>query len=325
MPTLETYLKQFQQVANTAVDFPLYQYKGGQSGFTIHLSGIIHGNEVGSLPTLVALVQDLESGAVKFRGNINISLGNPEASKLNRRFVDADLNRLFLRNQPSEHIHTHEAVRARQLMPWLDKADVILDLHQTMLASEMPFYIFPKTDLSLAIVEAIGGTLAYIDATPSEDAPLYQCADEYVWRRGKPALTLELGEAGFHAPATNAASQAVRGLIGLFDEWLNLHHASDINDCDALITHIKQRSLGSLTHYQTIHREPYHSPEHRLKSGLINFVDVQQGDILSAPNSPEMIAPCTGKLLFPKYPRRNNQGKVIETLPKEIYRIIQEA
>lgn len=324
MSTLETHLKRFRQVTNSTVDFPLYQYEGGKNEFTLHLSGIIHGNEVGSLPTLLSIVEDLESGALKFGGNINISLGNPEASKLNRRFVDADLNRLFLKDQPSEHVDTHEAKRALQLMPWLDKADVILDLHQTMLASAMPFYIFPKTDMSLAIAEAIGGTQAYIDATPTDEAPLYQCADEYVWRRGKPALTLELGEAGFHAPATEAASQAVRGLIGLF-EGLYTHHVASMDDTGTMLFHIRKHSLGELTHYHTVHREPYRGSQYRLKSGLINFVDVQQGEALNAPNSPDLIAPCTGKLLFPKYPRRNDLGDVIETLPKEIYRIIQEA
>ncbi len=324
MSTLETHLRRFQKVSNTRTDFPLYQYKGGKNEVTIHLSGIIHGNEVGSLPTLVSLVEDLESGAVEFGGNIHVSLGNPEASRLNRRFVDADLNRLFLANQPSEHLLTHEAKRARQLMPWLDEADIILDLHQTMLASEMPFYIFPKTDMALAIAEAIGGTHAYIDATPTDAPPLYQCADEYVWRRGKSALTLELGEAGFHPPATEAASQAVRGLIELF-QWLHTHCESDMSDQNNILTHIKQRSISALTHYQTVHREPYHGPDYRLRPGLINFVDVHEGEVLSAPNSPELIAPCTGKLLFPKYPRRNDLGKVLETLPKEIYRIIQEA
>ena len=72
----------------------------------LHLSGIIHGNEVGSLPTLIQLIEDLETGATYHGGKINVTLGNPEASKLNRRFVDADLNRLFLDNQPLEHQDT---------------------------------------------------------------------------------------------------------------------------------------------------------------------------------------------------------------------------
>ena len=91
-------------------------------------------------------------------------------------------------------------------MPLLEECNIILDLHQTMLPSAMPFYIFPNTPLAIAIAEAIGGTTAYIDATPTNDSPTYQCADEFVWRQGKPALTLELGEAGFHQPAEEASS-----------------------------------------------------------------------------------------------------------------------
>ena len=320
---LEKLLHRFLTYGHTDLGFPLYQYDGGQSDYTIHLSGIIHGNEVGSLPTLIRLIEDLETSRVKFGGKITITLGNPEASKSKRRFMDADLNRLFLVDQPLEHQQTHEGKRAQAMMPILDECDLILDLHQTMLASAMPFYIFPNTPLSIALAEAIGGTNAYIDATPTGDAPKYQCADEYVWRQGKPALTLELGELGFHEPATVASSTAVYNLINLFEK---LREAKLLNNTEpsCLLQSIQSHKKQSLSYYQTVHREPYASEKMTLKPGLINFHEIEKGEPLNTSGTPDIIAPCSGRLLFPKYPRRNTEGDICETLPKEIFRIIQE-
>lgn len=320
---LKLYLDRFLAYGHTDLGFPLYQYDGGQSDYTIHLSGIIHGNEVGSLPTLLKLIEDLESNSASFGAKINITLGNPEASTANRRFIDADLNRLFLPNQPVEHQATHEGTRAKAMMPILDECDLILDLHQTMLASAMPFYIFPNSPLSIAIAEAIGGTNAYIDATPTDDDPKYQCADEYVWRQGKPALTLELGEIGFHEPATVASATAVYNLIALFEQ---LREVKLLNNTEpaALLQSIQSHKKQSLSYYQTVHREPYASTDMQLKPGLINFHEVQKGERLSDVGTPDIIAPCSGRLLFPKYPRRDSSGSICETLPKEIFRIIQK-
>lgn len=322
MSKLDTYLQTFKQYATPNLDILLYQYDGGKSDYTIHISSIVHGNEVGSLPTVISVIEDLEQGNIEFGGKIHITLGNPEASRLNRRFIDADLNRLFLTTQPSEHQHTHEGQRAHALMPWLNQCDIILDLHQTMLPSATPFYIFPRTTLSIAIAEAIGGSKSYIDATPSEETPTYQCADEYVWRQGKPALTLELGEIGFHSPAEQASSQAV----------LNLIHTMEKLRIQKVLTHsqetlhtIQKWSTGALSNYHTVHRQPYLDSNWTLRPGLINFQLIQAGEQLHATGTPELLSPCDGRLLFPKYPRRDSDGQVIETLPKEIYRIIQEA
>lgn len=323
MPTLEQYIERFLRFGHTNNGFPLYQYDGGQSSYTIHISGIIHGNEVGSLPTLVHLIEDLESQNTYFGGQINISLGNLEAARLNQRFIDADLNRLFLKSQPKEHQSTHEGKRARELMPLLEQCDVVLDLHQTMLPSAMPFYIFPNTPQAIAIAEAIGGTTAYIDATPTNDTPTYQCADEFVWRQGKPALTLELGEAGFHTPADRASSTAVRNLITLF-ERLRIQQLLTSPYSDDLLSTIQASRVESLSWYTTVHRQPYHSQDLHLKPDLINFHPVDKGERLTAEGTPELFAHCDGRLLFPKYPKRDAQGHICETLPKEIYRIIQK-
>lgn len=323
MSTLEQYIERFLAFGNLDNGFALYQYDGGKSDYTIHISAIIHGNEIGSLPAIVQLIVNLEQKILSFGGKINITLANPEASRLNQRFIDADLNRLFLNGQPKEHLETHEGKRARALMPLLEQCNIILDLHQTMLPSAMPFYIFPNSPIAIAIAEAIGGTTAYIDATPSSDTPTYQCADEFVWRQGKPALTLELGEAGFHEPAKRTSTTAIENLVTLF-ETLRIQNLLTASNEENLLAAIRLHRVESLSWYTTVHREPYASQELRLRPNLINFHPVTKGERLTVEGTPELFAACDGRLLFPKYPNRDAEGNICETLPKEIYRIIQE-
>jgi succinylglutamate desuccinylase len=143
-----------------------------------------------------------------------------------------------------------------------------------------------------------------------------------VWRRGKPALTLELGEAGFHEPATSAASEAVYRLIQLF-EVLRQQDLLIPSQKTACLDTIQAARKSPLSHYRTVHREPYSTSELRLRPGIINFHEVLEGELLSMEGTPELRAPFSGRILFPKYPRRDSNNNIYKSLPKEIYRIIQ--
>ena len=305
-----TLLNIFQKYNNSA-DYPWHwTHDGGSINFQIQCNGLIHGNETGSLPAIVQIIEEFETNKRTFGGKISIILGNPEATILDQRFVEKDLNRLFLKQNDS----SHEGKRARTLMPILAEADLLIDLHQTILPSNEAFYIFPNKKESLAWARALEISQFYVDATPSlSKEPTYQCADDFVWRMGAPSITIELGEKGIREDATALAYKAISRALDFVEE---------IHSKNATISEIALRS-PEIYHYKTSHHEPYLSKEYQLRDGLINFTAVKKGDLLSAPNTPELLAPCDGMLLFPKYPRRKN-GEICESLPKEIYRIISK-
>ena len=310
MRILETLLNIFQDYNNSARYPWQWIHHGGEFDFQLQINGIIHGNETGSLPALVKIIEEIETKKRHFGGRLSIILGNPEAARLDRRFVEKDLNRLFLDQADA----SHEGRRARELMPIFEQADLLIDLHQTILPSNEAFYIFPNEPEALAWAQALAVTQFYVDATPSKDSqPAYQCADEFVWRRGVPAITIELGEKGIRESTTARAYLAITRALELIERL----HSTPMTIADLAL------QAQALQHYRTSHREPYHSKEHQLRQGLINFVAVQRGDNLAAPGTPELIVPCDGMLLFPKYPRRED-GMICESLPKEIYRIISK-
>jgi succinylglutamate desuccinylase len=306
---LEEYLEDFLEYANPEScvnSYPWqYYYQGGDFTFHLVISAIIHGNEYGSLPAILEIIQKLEGGEIHFGGQITIVLGNPEAARANVRFLQSDLNRMFLSNDKN----THEAQRARVLMLIFDQADLLIDFHQTILQTEKAFYICPLTDEVLCWAKALQCTNAIVDATPTNtNTATTRCADDYMYLRKKPAVTIELSKKGVCESATKITLDACYNVLKAITEIQNGSRLEDVSN-----------AKPDVAIYTTIHREPYRSREYRLKPNLYNFTPVHCGEHLEASNSKEIIVPFDGYLLFPKYPEDGIP------LPNHIFRIIQKS
>ena len=306
MPNLHQLLEEFQSHANHQLYPWMFQYEGGKHKRHIVFSALIHGNETGPLPAFLWAIRALKEGSLYYGGRLTFTLGNPEAARKDQRFLESDLNRMFL----DTPLDTHESRRAKILANIFDSADILIDLHQTILPSAQAFYICPWSEESALWARALAVCTVGIDATPPAGIATTRCADEYVWLQNKPAVTIELGEKGFHEPAYQLAQKAIQRGILIAEA---LERGSSLVD----LAEIQPK----ITLYTTLHREPYHSDELLLREGIINFLPVHQGEILSAKNSPEIRAPIDGCILFPKYPTFGTDGKPLAR-PQEIFRII---
>lgn len=84
--------------------------------------GGIHGNE----PLGIELVESLERHPI---GGVETVLANPEACRLRRRYVEADMNRVFPGNADED---AYEVRRVRELWGQLSAGyDLIVDFHNT--------------------------------------------------------------------------------------------------------------------------------------------------------------------------------------------------
>ena len=268
---------------------------------------MIHGNEHGSLPAAVRLVEALNDGALRFGGKVTVFLGNPEASLADARYLEADLNRVFMDTGESRH----EDQRAQELMPILDTADVFLDFHQTILPTARPFYIFPWHEEGWLWARAIGGSPVWVTRDPRVGfSSGTKCSDEYVTDRGRPGMTLELSQKGF-SPAAEALC---------FDAMVATLAAADAaHSGEAIAT--QAAAMPELEFMTAAHIEPFDDPAKMLRPGLVNFQQVRRGEALNAPSTPPLVAPADGVLLFPKYPDRVD-GEARAPWPREIYRLV---
>jgi len=287
-----------------------YYHDGGRHDYHVVVGALTHGDEVGSLPSVVALAEALEAGIQAFGGRLTVFLGNPEASVEGKRFLEQDLNRVFVAEPPA----CHEGDRARMLMPILDQADVFFDLHQTICATDRPFYTFPFSVDGWHWVRAVGGASSWVTRAPGVAFSTGTVnVDEYVRRRHKPGVTLELSQKGFAEEADQLATNVLKRLLAVAERVA-----------------VNPASLATLADEQpepefieTAWRKSFDDPRLRLRPGLRNFQLVTQGERLSEIGTPTIEAPHDGLILFPKYPTYLDSGEVVEPRPGEIVHIAQ--
>lgn len=118
--------------SNTGVDY-VHVFDSGQAGPRVHLQALTHGNEFCGA---IALVQMLRDQLRPVRGELSIAFANVAAFARfdfddpdRSRYVDEDLNRVWADDVLLGPRDSLELRRARELVPFIDRADFLLDLH----------------------------------------------------------------------------------------------------------------------------------------------------------------------------------------------------
>lgn len=134
----------------------------GKSGLHVALLALTHGNE---LAGAIVLDQLLRAGVRPVRGRLSFVFANLAAFErfdplrpTLSRFIDEDFNRVWDPAVLDSPRHSVELNRARQLRPFVDTVDVLLDLHSMLWVSE---------PLILSGATAKGRKLAIGIGTPS--------------------------------------------------------------------------------------------------------------------------------------------------------------
>lgn len=251
---------------------------------------MIHGDEFGTLPAAVELVESMKRGAFRSAGPVTVTLGNPEAAVYDKRFLDADLNRVWAFVDGAVG---HEHRRARELQPIFDSADLMLDLHQTILESPA-FWIFPWDPTVGAWARTLQSATRGLTRSPDAvfASPDLLCGDEYLRAKGKVAFCVELGQKGF------SATQAANALR-------TFHRTLEVVDrIQAGQTTLEAEAAAQppIEWYTTAHKEDWGPAQRALAPGLVNWSPVKAGVDLAAAGSPPIVPPVDGVVLFPKYP-----------------------
>lgn len=192
----------------------VWRFDSGRPGPHVAITALIHGNEVCGADAVWTLVRTQHAPA---RGRLTLVFCNIEAyarlddaTKADRRCVDEDLNRVWGRiDGPAQAGDSREIRRAREILPHLAGADVLLDLH-SMTEAAPALGLVGLADKNVAFARRIGfpqllvrdgghaAGLRLIDRVPFGDAD------------AKPvAMLVECGE-HFSREALDAAHEAVR-------------------------------------------------------------------------------------------------------------------
>ncbi|EHH68341.1 M14 family metallopeptidase [Gluconobacter morbifer] len=134
------------------------EFDSGHSGPEILIIGLIHGNEYAAGWALERLRR---RNPVPPTGRLTLIAANldafdsfdPDAPVL-ARYLDEDLNRLWHHTRLEGRDRSRELDRARQMLPFIERADILLDLHSTLWPSD-PFFIAPPRQRSTELACAL--------------------------------------------------------------------------------------------------------------------------------------------------------------------------
>jgi len=165
-----------------------YLLKGQKPGPKSVVFAGIHGNEVCGVKAFYEIVPNikLDSGEVYF------VFGNPKAIQKNTRFTEFNINRAFRETKfyNAKIKKTYEYKRAQFLKKFLDKSEVLLDIHSTTNPGSKPFIISEKNSKNITpyftkkFVREVRG---FGDIEPG-------ATEDYMNNRGKIGITVECGQ-----------------------------------------------------------------------------------------------------------------------------------
>ncbi len=280
-----------------------HQRGDGRHGFHLVIGCLTHGNENGTLPAALRCLEALKQGRLQPGGPVTLLLGNTRAARENRRFIEEDFNRVFTFDRPA---HSLERRLAETVRPILDAADFFLDLHQTQTPTLKPFWTFAWDNRHAQWARALEAAPVGLTRPAGQQFSTGTCClDEYVRSRGRVGLTVELGHRGLDAKQAEHALRIMQRAVQVVD--LVGPHPQSLQE-------VAQAS-SPIDWYQTTHVVAAESTQYRLRPGLINWLEVQAGETLSAPGCPEIVSPTRGRVLFPKYPAPS------EPPPPELFRL----
>lgn len=152
-------IERWRRGTGTDVEF-VHVLDSGRPGPTAMVVALTHGNELCGAIALHAL---LSEGVTPMHGRLVLAFANVEAfGRFNAqepfasRCVDEDMNRIW--NDAVLHgpRDSAELRRARELAPFVDAADVLLDLHSMQEAGAPALTICGMTDKSVPLARALG-------------------------------------------------------------------------------------------------------------------------------------------------------------------------
>jgi succinylglutamate desuccinylase len=283
------------------MDRVLGSISGRVGGPTFVGLGGIHGNEPAGVRALTRVLEELGTDGELSRGTFLAVRGNGPALHKGVRFIDRDLNRIWVDGTgPSDT----EAAERDDLARVLESAEGIgpgprylLDLHTTS-ASAPPFAVLGDRSDNRAFGRALPVPLV-LGLTSELEGTLL----EYLDQRGWITVGFESGE---HAGARSIE-------LSIAAVWLLLGSKGLLEPTDPRVVaarqDLQQAAAGCPEAVEVFHRHPVDpGGTFRMLPGFRSFQVIQEGELLAREGGRDVRAPASGTMLMPLYQPTGEDG-----------------
>jgi succinylglutamate desuccinylase len=268
--------------------------------------GGMHGNEKSGIDAINHILHRLKKSFNDDVGSIYFLKGNTEALKLNERFLDRDLNRLWLDHyifDTTENIADLKQLRELHKLISEDICNnsydncIFLDLH-TFSAQSGIFCIPAENRKSILFAESFG--VPFIEKL-AETLP--GTALSYF---GKKGMTSVVFEGGTHH--SKEAEENLKAALWHTFAWFGFVD-KHLNEVKNSRKQLMETSTDYPHHLELIYRhklEDYH--DFKMNQGYFNFKPIDKHEPLAIQQNVEINSPSSGYILMPLYQKKGSDG-----------------
>lgn len=237
---------------------------------SIVLAGV-HGNEMCGVKAFSEMLEDLKIDT----GRVFFIFGNPLAIAENKRFIDKNLNRMFVdENQlTAEEKESYEYVRSLFIKEYLDKSSALLDVHASNTPDSLPFIIAEEN--ASHIVKLLPQDLVvsgFDDVQPGG-------TDYYMNKNGKIGICVECGYSN-SLESVQIAKDSIRAFLAAQG-----HIEDDI------------QSLPK-SHVQIFSQYKTKSSKFILAKDFLDFEEIKHGQLIGIDGDVKVYAETDAVILF---------------------------
>ena len=233
----------------------VWTYVADAPGPHVCVNALVHGNEVCGAIAADWLLRELAGGLQPVRGTLSVAFANVDAYQsfdadkpFDSRCVEEDFNRLWDEATLDGNRDSRELRRARELRPFYDTVDHLLDLH-SMLEPAPPISLAGDTAKGLALARAIGTPEhILVDSGHAAGKRLRDYAGFGDATSPKSAVLIECGQ-HWEAAVGNVAKQVTLRFLQHFcvldSGWIDRHldaaaraASQRVVDISTVVTHI---------------------------------------------------------------------------------------
>jgi len=288
------------------------RHGGGRPGPVLIVVGALHGNEPAGIAGSERVLAALSARAPEFRGTMVCLAGNLAALAAGRRFIESDLNRMWLPERVAtvaamddERLLAPEDRELRGLWEAIRSALVdaregayLVDLH-TSSAAGCPFLTVGDTLRNRRF--ASGFPLPLILGLEEQiDGPLL----EFLNNLGLITLCVEAGQHRAAASVDHVESALWIALVGA-----GMLAGADVPDLAGHRRRLADATRGIPRVIEVRHRHPLrHGDGFRMKPGFEHFHPVRRGEVLAHDDDGPIAAVEDGRVLLPLYQGQGDDG-----------------
>jgi succinylglutamate desuccinylase len=202
------------------------------------------------------------------------------------RFLESDLNRSFLIDHPKNP----EQQRALEISKIARNAKFVIDLHQTIEATETPFFILEKRDDLIQLSHNLAGDLPIVAFPSMGFSHSGKTVIEFVSSVGGLGIGMEWGQRGFSNELAQRSLQFLESVISRIN-------SQGVGGIQELTT----KSNSTPFEYYYLKDYVPNKGQTILEPGFNNFTKFSKGEVLARDGAEAFLAPYDGCVFFPKY------------------------